>query len=212
MRESKLRNINIDNDQEIHATEKEKLFIQEYRIHGNATACVLKFFTERQWTNQQARTKGWLLVKKFNLKGRNKILTAKKHGISDLVRYVEDKYKHGEIDEEELFSEMRNLAYHSTSDQTRFNALSRLKEWFTEARSEIEASKLSSIEIEQLMIDAMSNLPNNKYLGVLRGIREKRQKLIKERSIIYDPDTERHKELEIIMKHGGNKCHIDQVT
>lgn len=182
------------------ATPEEKIFIETYLQCGNALASALKMRPALEKSQQYARNLGCKLVKKFNLKGKTKaIVTLKNRTFNletnkNLADLVKQKYLNGEINEETLFVRMDNLSQRSQSDQARFNATKEMRQWLKEAKQEVDASRLSQLDIVQLMRDALSALPKDRYLGVLRETRRKRQEIIKERNIIYDPDKIREKE------------------
>jgi len=179
-------------DTGIKATEEEKDFITYYMNGQNATASALKAFPNKKFPNNYAAIVGGRLVRKFGLKSKRRDKKLKES--KDIVGYVVDKYKLGEITEEELYKEMKRLAFHSNSDQTRFNALARLKEWLAEATTEYEAAKLSMLDIVPLMTEALADLPRGKYIEVLLGVHKKRLSLNKERRARYDADLERKEE------------------
>jgi hypothetical protein len=106
----------------------------------------------------------------------------------NLIAKIREKYELGDINEEELYAQMKWLAFQSDSHQTRFNALRELRLWVKEGQADLEAAKLSQQEIVGLMISALSELPHEKYMAVLKGCRSFRQQQIAKRIKIFDPD------------------------
>lgn len=203
------------NTVELKATPKEKLFIETYLQCGNALASLLRVWPERQRSQAYARVLASNLLKKFNLKGktarqnRQDIRNLELNTPDKVIRHVKDMYMSGELNETDLVARMARLSDSSTSDSTRFAATKELREWLKEAQSEIDANRLSVMEIVPLMISALADLPKDKYKAVLRGCRKRRQDVIRERSIVYDAEKIRKEEKEKIIKMGITEHDID---
>lgn len=200
---------------EVKSTHDEKKFIEKYLECGNASASVVYVWPDMAKNPQSARNKGSILVRKFGLKGKNleTVKLQNRHrndNAENAVEVIKRKYKQGLIDEEELYRRMDNLSKRSTSDQARFTATREMYAWLKEAKKEVEASRLSQLDIITLMVDSLSALPREKYKSVLRETRKKRQQVIKERIIVYDPDEIRQAE-RAKMIDGGDKWQTDQV-
>ncbi len=194
-------------------SERETLFKETYLACGNATASFRRAFPEKCSTmaEMSIRAAAAAMVKKFLLKNktlksvkrRNKIDFDNAISQNHVVEYVKKQYQMGLISEDELYARMDALSSHSTSDQARFNATKEMRQWVREARGELEANKLSALEIVPLLIDAISELPRSKYIEVLRGAKKRRILKNKEKSIIYNPDEIREKQRQdLIMKNG----------
>jgi len=202
---------------QIKATEKELLFIDFYRKCGNATSAFLEVWPERGKNVSSARCSASNMVKKFNLKGKNsewfnrQIQNSREDIESKIISHVKSMYIAGEIDENELFKRMSRLSSHAVSDQTRFVATKELRQWVREAKAEVEANKLSLMDIISLMINALSDLPKIKYIEVLKGARKKRMELIKERTIFFDPDKIRNEVKNKMISGGDFVCLNDKV-
>jgi hypothetical protein len=200
---------------ELKAEPWEKQFITIYLECHNATAALLKVKPEMQRSMSYTRVLASNLVKKFGLKGKTRrtAYLAKKNLEPNcpekVIRHVKDMYLSGELNESDLVSRMADLSESSTSDSTRFAATKELREWLKEAQSDIDANRLSTMEIVPLMISALADLPRDKYKAVLRGCRKRRMETIKERSIVFDADEMRRLEKEKMTKNGMNINDID---
>jgi len=195
----------------LNATPQELYWRDIYLQHGNAAAACKVAFPERNWSASYTKLKAWELKKKFfgkkkwsdlaevgrSNKGR-KIVSSE-----NIIGYVKQKYEAGEINEEELFAQMRHLAYRSPSDDTKYKAVRELKLWVREIKSEIEAHKLMEKDVVDLIVSAMADLPKDKYRKVLKNIRTYRKNIIKERTIIYNADNVRAEELDRLSTIGG---------
>ena len=193
---------------EINASDEEKVFIREYLKHGNGVAAHRVAFADRTWLKESSRsTAATMLVKKFKLKGKSlKTIRANGHATKspgDMIRFVKEKYLAGEISEQDLLDSIKDLKDHSTQDTVRLAAIKEMKEWYREARSEFEANKLAMQDIVPLMADALSHLPREKYVAVLKDCRRRRLKDIYARTIVYDADKVRKAEIEKIKSQGG---------
>jgi hypothetical protein len=116
----------------------------------------------------------------------------------DIVNFTKYQYELGNMSEEQLFNEMARLALHAYDDRVRIQATQLMREWLKEAKSSIEAQRLSELETVDLMIDALSSLPREKYIAVLRGVKPKRDDLIKRRNEKIDVDSIVRKERDRI--------------
>jgi predicted transcriptional regulator len=157
------------------------------------------------------RARACNLVKKMMLKGKSakRINSENKkfyqNSEPEMVEVLKKKYELGLLSEEELYSRMDELSKKSTSDQAKFNATKEMRQWVREAKSEIEANKLSALEIVPLMVDALTELPRLKYVEVLKGVRAKRLAKNSERGIVYNPDEIREKQRRDVMFRGAKR-------
>jgi hypothetical protein len=188
------------NPLQLKATEKEKIWIDLYLKNGNAFACVLQVWPERGRNENSAKVFASNLLKKFGIKKkRQEDIRKARHNLTlntpeKIVRHMKDMYLSGAMTEADLVARMARLSESSISESTRFAATKELREWLKEAQSEVEANKLSIMEIEPLMVAALAELPKDKYITVLRECRRRRTILIKERNITYDAETIRKQE------------------
>jgi hypothetical protein len=201
----------IDNDTvAVKATAEELQFIEIYKQLGNATAAVKQVFPKFISNDGSARNKAHALIKKFNLKGQNLKnspyrFVRNPEADEKMTQIIKQKWAVGELDEAELFSRMHHLSTHSLSDQTRFAATKELKLWAKEAKMEVEANKLSMLDIVNLMSMALADLPREKYIDVLKKTRFKRCELIRLRNTQFDAKKERAEELLRIKLFGGQE-------
>jgi len=192
---------------------QDELFKELYLDCGNATAAWSKAYPEKcvGLKPSHIRVRAHYLLKKYKLKGKNykKLRSDNKRVLlnakPEMVDYIKKQYEIGLLSEEELFKRMDSLSKHSTSDQTQFNATKEMRQWVREAKSEIEANKMSVLEVVPLMVDAISELTKEKYLKVLKGVRAKRHSINKEKNIIYDADVIRNSQRQ-------NMINMDQVN
>jgi len=200
----------------LKATAEEKRWIELFMQSGNAYWAVLQAWPRLTTKSQSyARTKGSNLMKKFGLRGQSKRIrqelaaqnrlskTADVEKSAAIVNHTKQLYMSGAINEEELFSRMDKLSRNSISDQARIVATREIREWLKEAQSEVEANNLAMMEIIPLMVNALADLPKEKYAAVLKGCRAKRQKLIQERTAKYNAEEIRQKERERLSGAGG---------
>jgi hypothetical protein len=196
---------------EAKATEKERQFIKRYLETQNATACVLEVWPEKKWSINYVRVLASRLTKKFGLRGKNKEklrqVQRDKHDRTGngIVQHVKELYLSGAIDEKELFRRMGVLSEHSASDAARFSATKELRVWLKEAQEEVEANKLAMTDVVSLMISALSELPKEKYMAVLKGCRKRRLDVIAERTAIFDVEEIRKAERERIVQDGARE-------
>ena len=196
----------------LNATPQELYWRDIYLQHGNASAACKVAFPDRNWSASYTKLKAWELKKKFGF-GKKKWADLAEVGRSNkgrviqtsenIISYVKQKYTAGEINEEELFAQMRHLAYRSPSDDTKYKAVRELKLWVREIKSEIEAHKLMEKDIIDLLASALIELPKVKYMKLLKSVRLARNKSNWERSIIYNADEVRKEELDRLASVGG---------
>ena len=203
---SKFENKDLDTV-EAKATEKERQFIKRYLETQNATACVLEVWPEKKWSINYVRVLASRLTKKFGLRGKNKENFKREQrnkydrSGNGIVQHVKDLYLSGAIDEAELFRRMGKLSEHSASDAARFSATKELRIWLKEAQEEVEANRLAMTDIVSLMIAALSELPKEKYMAVLKGCRNRRLEIIEERTAKFDVDEIRKTERERVVQN-----------
>jgi hypothetical protein len=191
---------------------EEELFKETYLEHGNATACYQKVFPEKcaKLKPMDIRARASNLVKKLMIKGKTKEKIKLKNRRDShnqdikMVDYLKKQYELGMLSEEDMYKRMDDLSRLSTSDQTRFNATKEMRQWVREAKSEIEANKLSALEVVPLMVDALTEIPKSKYIQILAGVRKTRARINRERMIEYDPDTIRNAQRSDVMYRGKN--------
>lgn len=201
---------NLDVDVYNSATPEEKYFCQLYNEHGNASGAAILAFAHKKYTKSYYTVLGCRLKKKFKLTAKNRITINKKGELkktntpirttSDMVSLIKEKYANGELDEENLYRQMRDLAYRSDFDQVRFNALKELKIWVKEAKNEIEAAELSKRNVVDLMASALSDLPKDKYMKVLVGVRVRRRVFRREMVKTFDAETIRNEERRKVIR------------
>jgi hypothetical protein len=186
----------------LNATDDEKLFIEKYLECKNATAAAQIVWPVRCKKTSYASVLGCEMVKKFNLKGKDLEKVKRVHREAAkgrkreelIVPYVKDLYLAGQITEEELVKRMARISERSLSEAARFNATKELREWLKEAKEELEANRLSEVDIIPLMIAALVELPREKYIKVLLGMHKKRSQLSREKNKVFDADKIREME------------------
>ena len=169
-----------------------------YEMDCNGTEAYLAAVAPKKIRRNSAATYACQLMKKYNLRSKRKDsrVGIKKKDIQrsprnaeEMIRYVKKNLVAGIIDEREAWEKMTSLARNSTSEQVQFNASKELYAWIKEAKADITSNSLSEQDIVSLLIDAIGDLPAEKYLGVLRGARKKRHDLIARRAENLDVDA-----------------------
>lgn len=186
-----------------YATEQEipsldAKFIEMFHKNGNnGTEAYLMAISPKKVKRKSAATYASALMGKYNLRSKqrnaqDKVKVRDIHhgprGASEIISYVKKQYTAGIINEEEVWERMSMLARYSTSEQVQFNASKELYAWTREAKSELAASKMSEQDVVILLIESIGDLPKEKYYGVLRGVRARRQALIVRRNEVIDVD------------------------
>jgi len=169
-----------------------------HKLSNNGTEAYLAAIAPKKVKRSSARTYASRLMKKYNLRSkladaRNKVKVEARvkqpTQAEDVIRYVKKQFIAGTINEEEVWEKVSELARYSTNESVQLKANDTLMVWIKEAKQELSASALSEQDVVTLCIDTVSALSPEKYLGVLRGVRKKRQELIKKRTEVLDVDA-----------------------
>lgn len=208
--EEKFSPDNLSDPHTIKLTPEELKFYDYLRATGNATdayrrtwpddAITLraaslnnkasKLVMKHNWTGLLKKQKPPVRTKKALEVGTpNKHIARGVHG-DEMVLFAARQYKAGALTEEELWDQMYTLSREAIQESVRMAATDKLKSWYDLARADIKSSELSEQDIVTLLIGAISDLPREKYLAVLRGARAKRLDLIGRRTEVIDVDAE----------------------
>jgi predicted transcriptional regulator len=177
-------------------SEKEQQFVDLFKRTGGKSA---SWCVRQVWGNDiSMRTvgrKASVLMKRFNLISDRKRTMTRPVTVRNtndakerIVATVKKKLMSGQISEAECFDEMSRLAFRSVDDRVRFMADKELREWIKDAQQELKANELAEEEVVNLLIRALSDLPQAKYYEVLAGIRAHRRFLAQEK--VKKPDAE----------------------
>lgn len=169
---------------------KDQKFLELFKQTGGKSAswCVKEVWGDKLSPRSVGR-KASDLMRKYNLVSERKRTMLRPKTIHDTRNYkdrmvatVKRKLISGELSEAECFDEMSRLAFRSGDDRVRFMADKELREWIKDAHQELKANELAEEEIVALLIRALSDLPQPKYIEVLLGIRKHRKYLAEQRA------------------------------
>jgi hypothetical protein len=193
----------------IKITESEQKFLDAWEIsmqrtngRGDATWCAKQAYNCVD--NRSAGVIGSRLVKRFGLRRRVKLEeksgfdeekmkeaadTRVSGGLHGRQQVLQELVSKGDLSFLELFQEMKKIAMYSKDQRSQIPALVHLKSWWEEAQEILTKTSMAERDVVDLLIDALTAIPREKYIEVLKMVRERRLELIHKRNMQIDVEA-----------------------
>lgn len=188
--------------------------MKEYeKCDRNATEAAMRVF--KCSNRNSASTLGGRLVKQLGLAKPKAVVAredrydeqgmVKSSTQTDDIDMMKEDYEAGLVTFKELYNRVNQIAKKHKDGYLRLKANTQLMTMNAELEKTERARTMAERDVVELLINSLSTIPREKYKQVLKGCREKRLKLIRERNRTINVDRiieeEERKALQIDAVH-----------